>query len=126
MGQSASETSPVMSDGKVSAAEPILVASGTVNDRGPLSESTVTVVVAATGVTAGEADEAGADAGCATGDAAMPLLDVVLAGAELVVVVPPPPPPQALRVKDVQMATVTSDLEVFIFWRIFNKRTETK
>jgi hypothetical protein len=126
MGQSANETSPVMSDGRVSRAEPILVASGTVNVRGPLTESTVIVVVGATGLTAGEVDEAGAEAGTATGDAAVPLLEAMTTGADAVVVVPPPPPPQALRVKDAAMATGTSNLDVFIFLGFVNQTDKTK
>ena len=114
MGQSASEGSPVISDGKVFTAEPMGVAKGTVNVRGPFTELTVTVVVGATGGISGEAEEAGAEAGTAIGNAVVPLLDVVTTGADVVVVVPPPPPPQAVRAKDTAKATGTSDLDVFI------------
>ena len=126
MGQSASEGSPVISDGKVFTAEPMGVAKGTVNVRGPFTELTVTVVVGATGGTAAGVDEAGADAGSVTGDATMTLLVVVLAGGDAVVVMPPPPPPQALRARDAAMATETTDFDVFIFGRFFDKKEETK
>jgi hypothetical protein len=126
IGQSANEGSLVMSDGNVSRAEPIWVASGTVNVRGPLTELTVTVLVSAMGAIGAEVDEAGADAGSATGDAVVPLLDVVTTGAEAFVAVPPLPPPQAMRTKEEAMAKGTIDFDVFIFRGFFNQTDKTK